>query len=172
MISSAPLCYTSVCVTESDRMRFWTAGIEEAMEGKKEAGILRVLKFIRPIVISAAVVLIIFFLLQGMPVARTLYKRTDLISALAVQNGEEKLLTDPGEVVRAAEVAGMLARRLSVKESGEPDTYYIFTFEDGSELQIGVLEKHVLYDGKWYSGAAGTPDLFRNLTASRFFMEE
>lgn len=142
------------------------------MQGKKEPGIIRVLKFIRPIVISAAVVLALFFLLQGLPVARTLYKRTDLVSALAVQNGEERLLSDADEIVRAAEVAGMLARRFSVKESGEPDTFYIFTFEDGGELKIGVLDDRVLYNGKWYSGAAGTPKLFRDLTASRFFSED
>ncbi len=142
------------------------------METKNSSRLVRILKFIRPIVIAAGVTILAFFLLQGIPVARTLYRRTDLVSARVVQNGQEKRLTEQEEVVRAAEVAGMLARRFSANVCGGPDTYYVYTFEDGTELTVGVLDNNIFYDGKWYQGAASTPELFRNLTASRFFAEE
>lgn len=142
------------------------------METKNSPPLIRTLKFMRPIVIAAGVTLLLFFLLQGIPMARTLYRRTDLVSARVVQNGQEKLLTEKVEVTRAAEVAGMLARRFGAKVSGEPDTFYVYTFADGTELTVGVLENDILYDGKWYKGAASTPELFRNLTTSRFFTEE
>lgn len=133
---------------------------------------MKTLKFIRPIVISAAVVLLAFFIMQGIPMARTLYRRTDLVSARVMQEGKEVVLTKKDDIVRAAEVPRMLARRFGTKVEGEPDTSYVFTFEDGSELIIGVLENNILYDGKWYTGAASTPDLFRDLTYVRFFEEQ
>lgn len=110
-----------------------------------------------------------FFVLQGIPLARTLYRRTDLVSALVVQDGRQVLLTESDDIAYAAQVPGMLARRFPTKVEGEPDTLYVFTFADGSVLEIGVLGNAVYYDGKWYSGAASTPDLFRRLTAGRFF---
>lgn len=139
---------------------------------KQETGWKKTLKFISPIVISAAVVLIIFFILQGMPIARTLYRRTDLVSALVTQDGQQRLLTENDDIVRAAEVAGMLSKRFPVQEEREPDTCYVFTFQDGSELTVGVVGDNVLYGGKWYTGAASTPELFRNLTKTRFFTEQ
>ena len=86
-----------------------------------------------------------------------------------IQNGEHKLLMEQEEIVSAAEVAAMLAVRFPVKEEGDPDTRYEFTFQDGTVLTVGVRENHVLYRGKWYTGAASTPDLFRRLTGARFF---
>lgn len=137
--------------------------------GKEQRGWRKALRFAAPIVIAASVTLLAFFLLQGIPLAQTLSRRTDLVSALVTQNGEQKLLMDQEEIVRAAEVAGMLARRFPAKEEGDPDTWYEFTFRDGSVLTVGVLGDRVLYNGKWYTGAASTPDLFRRLTGSRFF---
>lgn len=141
------------------------------MPVKQESGFRKTLRFIRPVVISAAVVLLAFFIMQGLPLARTLYRRTDLVSALVMQNGKQVLLTEKDDIVRAAEVPGMLARRFGTKAEGEPDTCYVFTFEDGSELTVGVLGDDILYGGKWYTGAASTPELFRELTRVRFFEE-
>lgn len=132
---------------------------------------MKTLKFFRPAVISAAAVLLLFFIMQGIPMARTLYRRTDLVSAVVVQDGRRAELTQQDDIVRAAEVVRLLARRFGTKEEGEPDTCYVFTFEDGSELTVGVLEDNIFYDGKWYTGAASTPELFRNLTYVRFFEE-
>lgn len=133
---------------------------------------MKTFRFLRPTLIGVTVVLLAFFFMQGIPLARTLYRRTDLVSARVVQNGEEKLLTETQEVVRAAEVAGMLSRRFQTEESNEPDTYYVYTFEDGTTLTVGVCGEHVFYDGTWYTGAASTPDLFRRLTTARFFTEQ
>lgn len=146
--------------------------MSEKKAGMQESGFMKTLKFIRPVVISAAVVLLAFFIMQGIPMARTLYRRTDLVSARVMQDGKQVLLTESDDIVRAAEVVRMLARRFGTKEEGEPDTCYIFTFEDGSELTVGVLGNHILYNGKWYVGAASTPELFRNLTYVRFFEEQ
>lgn len=132
---------------------------------------MKTLKFFRPAVISAAAVLLLFFIMQGIPMARTLYRRTDLVSAVVVQDGRRAELTEQDDIVRAAEVVRLLARRFGTKEEGEPDTCYVFTFEDGSELTVGVLGDNIFYDGKWYIGAASTPELFRNLTYVRFFEE-
>ncbi len=43
--------------------------------------------FIRPTVISVAVVLLAFFIMQGRPLATTLDRRTDLVSVVVTQNG-------------------------------------------------------------------------------------
>ena len=136
---------------------------------KQQGGWRKTWRFVRPIVIAASVTLLAFFFLQGIPLAQTLPRRTCLVSAPVTQNGAQKLLTKQEEIVRAAEVAGMLARRFPTQEDGDPDTWYEFTFQDGSVLTVGVRENHILYDGKWYTGAASTPDLFRRLTGSRFF---
>ena len=41
-----------------------------------------------------------------------------------------------------------------------------------TELTVGVYENDIFYNGKWYTGAASTPELFRNVTGSRFFVIE
>ena len=128
--------------------------------------------FIRPTVISVAVVLLAFFIMQGRPLATTLDRRTDLVSVVVTQNGAEQAFTDQDNIVRAAEVAGVLSRRFKTTQEHEPDTCYVFTFQDGRELKIGVYENDIYYDGQWYTGAASTPDLFRSMTGSRFFVIE
>ncbi len=127
------------------------------------------LRFIIPPVVSAAVTLLAFFMMQGIPMLRTLQRRTDLVSAVVRQDGRMVTLTESGEIVRAAEVAGVLARRFGATVEGEPDTCYEFCFADGSRLTVGVLENNIFYNGKWYRGAATTPELFRKLTRGRFF---
>ena len=128
--------------------------------------------FIRPTVISVAVVLLAFFIMQGRPLATTLDRRTDLVSVVVTQNGAEQAFTDQDNIVRAAEVAGVLSRRFKTTQEHEPDTCYVFTFQDGRELKIGVYENDIYYDGQWYTGAASTPDLFRSMTGSRFSVIE
>ena len=128
--------------------------------------------FIRPTVISVAVVLLAFFIMQGRPLATTLDRRTDLVSVVVTQNGAEQAFTDQDNIVRAAEVAGVLSRRFKTTQEHEPDTCYVFTFQNGRELKIGVYENDIYYDGQWYTGAASTPDLFRSMTGSRFFVIE
>ncbi len=140
-------------------------------KGKEKPGKGTLWRYLRPSLAAGTVVLAAFFVLQGIPLARTLYRRTDLVSVLVVQDGRQVLFTDKDDIAYAAQVPGMLARRFPAKAAGEPDTLYVFTFEDGSELEIGVLGNAVYYDGKWYSGAASTPDLFRQLTAGRYFGE-
>lgn len=49
--------------------------------------------FIRPTVISVAVVLLAFFIMQGRPLATTLDRRTDLVSVVVTQNGAEQAFT-------------------------------------------------------------------------------
>ena len=110
--------------------------------------------FIRPTVISVAVVLLAFFIMQGRPLATTLDRRTDLVSVVVTQNGAEQAFTDQDNIVRAAEVAGVLSRRFKTTQEHEPDTCYVFTFQDGRELKIGVYENDIYYDGQWYTGAA------------------
>ena len=66
----------------------------------------------------------------------------------------------------------VLSRRFKTTQEHEPDTCYVFTFQDGRELKIGVYENDIYYDGQWYTGAASTPDLFRSMTGSRFFVIE
>ncbi len=139
-------------------------GKQQQQNGWRSVG-----RFLRPVVIAASLTLLAFFFMQGLPLAQTLPRRTDLVSALVIQNGEHKLLMEQEEIVSAAEVAAMLAVRFPVKEEGDPDTRYEFTFQDGTVLTVGVRENHVLYRGKWYTGAASTPDLFRRLTGARFF---
>ena len=58
--------------------------------------------FIRPTVISVAVVLLAFFIMQGRPLATTLDRRTDLVSVVVTQNGAEQAFTDQDNIVRAA----------------------------------------------------------------------
>ena len=113
-----------------------------------------------------------FFIMQGRPLATTLDRRTDLVSVVVTQNGAEQAFTDQDNIVRAAEVAGVLSRRFKTTQEHEPDTCYVFTFQDGRELKIGVYENDIYYDGQWYTGAASTPDLFRSMTGSRFFVIE
>lgn len=139
---------------------------------KQEQGIRRVWHFLKPTVIAAAVVLILFFALQGIPMNQSLDRRMDIESVKVTQNGEERILTDEDEIKRAAEVAGMLARRFPTRQEAEPDTCYVFHFKDGTALTVGVYENDIYYNGKWYTGAASTPELFRNVTGSRFFVIE
>lgn len=139
---------------------------------KQEHGIRQVWHFLKPTVIAATVVLILFFALQGIPMNQSLDRRMDIESVRVTQNGEERILTEQEEIKRAAEVAGMLARRFPTEQKGEPDTCYVFTFQNGTELTVGVYEDDIFYNGKWYTGAASTPELFRNVTGSRFFVIE
>ena len=127
------------------------------------------MQFILPPVVSTAVTLLAFFMMQGIPMLRTLQRRTDLVSAVVWQDGKAVTLTKSGDIVLAAEVAGVLARRFGATVEGEPDTCYEFGFADGSSLTVGVLEGAIFYNGKWYQGAATTPQLFRDLTRVRFF---
>lgn len=139
---------------------------------KQEQGIRKVWHFLRPTVIAVTVVLLIFFALQGIPMNQSLDRRTDIESVKVVQNGSERILTDQEEIRRAAETAGMLARRFPTEQEAEPDTCYVFAFRGGNELTVGVYENDIFYNGKWYTGAASTPELFRNVTGSRFFVIE
>ena len=150
------------------------AETEESMNQKmqEEPKWKRTWHFIRPTVISVAVVLLAFFIMQGRPLATTLDRRTDLVSVVVTQNGAEQAFTDQDNIVRAAEVAGVLSRRFKTTQEHEPDTCYVFTFQNGRELKIGVYENDIYYDGQWYTGAASTPDLFRSMTGSRFFVIE
>ena len=63
----------------------------------------------------------------------------------------------------------MLARRFPTEQKGEPDTCYVFTFQNGTELTVGVYENDIFYNGKWYTGAASTPELFRNCDGKPVF---
>ncbi|MFR3366409.1 MAG: hypothetical protein ACLTR4_04060 [Gallintestinimicrobium sp.] len=92
--------------------------------------------------------------MQGRPLATTLDRRTDLVSVVVTQNGAEQAFTDQDNIVRAAEVAGVLSRRFKTTQEHEPDTCYVFTFQDGRELKIGVYENDIYYDGQWYTGAS------------------
>lgn len=141
------------------------------MKQKKESGFFHTLKFFRPTILTVGLVLIVFFCTQGIPMGGMLSRRVDLVSAQVVTDGKTRELTEDGDVKRAVEVAGMLARRFRATVEQEPDTYYIYRFEDGSQLKVGVWEDKILYDGTWYTGAASTPELFRNLTRVRFFPE-
>lgn len=129
----------------------------------------RVCRLVLPPTVSALVVLAAFFMMQGIPMLQSLKRRTDLVEATVRQDGRSVTLTESGDIVLAAEVAGVLARRFGTAEDGEPDTCYVFTFADGSVLTVGVKEDNIFYNGKWYRGAATTPDLFRSLTRGRFF---
>lgn len=139
------------------------------MKVQKESGWKKSWHFIRPTVIGVAVVLIAFFIMQGIPMVQLLDRRTDMVSVTVTQSGVSLTFTDQDRIVEAAETAGLLARRFSTEQRGEPDTCYVFTFQDGSQLTIGVNGNDILYNGKWYTGAASTPELFRNVTGGRFF---
>ncbi|MDO4292392.1 MAG: hypothetical protein Q4C65_04080 [Eubacteriales bacterium] len=141
-------------------------------KGEGMSGLRKAWHFMRPTVIAVTIVLLAFFAMQGIPLAQTLDRRTDLVSVTVTQNGAEQTFTDQERIVQAAEVAGMLARRFPTEEKGEPDTCYVFTFRNGSTLTVGVRDNDILYNGKWYTGAASTPELFRNVTGSRFFVRE
>lgn len=144
----------------------------EIIMEKQEQEIRKVWHFLRPTVIGASVVLVIFFALQGIPMNQTLDRRTDIKAVKVTQNGVERILTDEEEMRSAAEVAGMLARRFPTEQKAEPDTCYVFTFQNGSELTVGSYENDIYYNGKWYTGAASTPELFKRVTGSRFFVIE
>ena len=60
--------------------------------------------------------------------------------------------TDQDNIVRAAEVAGSFRDGLRRHREHEPDTCYVFTFQDGRELKTGVYENDIYYDGQWYTG--------------------
>ena len=75
-------------------------GKQQQQNGWRSVG-----RFLRPVVIAASLTLLAFFFMQGLPLAQTLPRRTDLVSALVIQNGEHKLLMEQEEIVSAAEVA-------------------------------------------------------------------
>ncbi len=52
----------------------------------------------------------------GRPLATTLDRRTDLVSVVVTQNGAEQAFTDQDNIVRAAEVAGVLSRRFKTTQ--------------------------------------------------------
>ena len=53
---------------------------------KQEQGIRKVWHFLRPTVIAATVVLLIFFALQGIPMNQSLDRRTDIESVKVVHS--------------------------------------------------------------------------------------
>ena len=73
----------------------YAAETEESMNQKmqEEPKWKRTWHFIRPTVISVAVVLLAFFIMQGRPLATTLDRRTDLVSVVVTQNGAEQAFT-------------------------------------------------------------------------------
>lgn len=170
-VTNSPYGRREIAFAISLRLRRLRSGMEIIME-KQEQGIRKVWHFLRPTVIGASVVLVIFFALQGIPMNQTLDRRTDIKAVKVTQNGVERILTDEEEMRSAAEVAGMLARRFPTEQKAEPDTCYVFTFQDGSELTVGSYENDIYYNGKWYTGAASTPELFKRVTGSRFFVIE
>lgn len=142
------------------------------MKQNKDTGFFHTLRFFRPTIIAAAAVLFAFFCMQGIPMGLMLNRRTDFVSVQVVAGEQSRELTEDGQIKLAVEVTRMLARRFRTTVEQEPDTYYIYRFEDGSQLEVGVWENAILYDGTWYTGAASTPELFRKLTQSRFFPQE
>ena len=92
----------------------YAAETEESMNQKmqEEPKWKRTWHFIRPTVISVAVVLLAFFIMQGRPLATTLDRRTDLVSVVVTQNGAEQAFTDQTDRTTALTTDIRTERRL------------------------------------------------------------
>ena len=85
---------------------------------KQEHGIRQVWHFLKPTVIAAAVVLILFFALQGIPMNQSLDRRMDIESVRVTQNGEERILTEQEEIKARGGGRGNAGAQISHRAEG------------------------------------------------------
>lgn len=126
-------------------------------------------RYVLPMMITIVILSVYFYFQRGIPLVSNLENRTDIISVHVIQGDENILLSNSKDIEQAAQVAQMLSYRFGKPEGGQVDTMFVFTFEDGSKMELGANSTTVFKNGKQYRGNTDYCKLFSNCTQGIFF---
>lgn len=130
------------------------------------------------LLIVAAISALIWYFSNGWPIAGNLRKQAEqgeIAQVRITQMGDTVTVTDPETIELAAGIAQLLKVSFpgTASEGKSPETEFLFTFADGSAMQIGVSEETILKDGRQYAagGDKSSPALFYKVTEGLFFLD-
>lgn len=126
-------------------------------------------RYILPMMLTIAILSVYFYFQRGIPLVSNLENRTDIISVQIIQGDESILLSESKDIEQAAQVVQMLSYRFGEAETGQIDTMFVFTFKDGSKIELGANSTTVFKNSKQYRGNADYCNLFIDCTQGIFF---
>lgn len=136
----------------------------------KRISLRRVLMVIGSFIIGVLTDLSFSYFMDGIPV---LYydnlKHTDIISVQITQGDETVLLTDATDIEKAARFVCTLRYRFGKAKDSEAEVMYVFSFEDGTKMEIGANSTTVFKNGKQYRGDSDSCEFFITCTKGMFF---
>ncbi len=148
--------------------------IKETGKGRWKKALLPAGSILLTAIITAAA----WYMINGWPIAGNLRQQAEQgkIQKVRITQKEETItITDPEQLRLAAGTAQLLRVSLpgAANEGEILETEYLFTFTDGSTMQIGVSEETILKDSRQYApgGDKSSPDLFVKITNALFFLK-
>lgn len=135
----------------------------------KKILVRHVLPMMISISISLVFSLVLLYFQEGIPLVSDLQNRTDIISVQIIQGNETVLLTDSKDIQQAVLFARVLRYRFGKAEGGQADVMYVFTFKDGTKMELGANSTTVFKNGKQYRGNSDFCQFFIKCTQGMFF---
>ena len=135
----------------------------------KRISLRRVLLMIGSFIIGVLTDLAFSFFMDGIPVLYHDLKDTDIISVQIIKGDETVLLTDATNIEKAILFAKTLRYRFGKAEGGPADVMCIFTFKDGTKMELGANSTTVFKNGKQYRGDSDSCEFFIRCTQGIFF---